>query len=227
MRSACGWREVFSARRAGPDRAGILPARRHRRRGRRTGGATRLAARLQRRLHAVLFGLDACRRLFLNPDGMLGGLAASRPEHRGELRDQHELAVLRGRVDDVLPDPDGRDHGADLRLGRGRDGGARSPSSAASRAGRASELGNFWVDLYRSLVYVLLPLTIVLTLVFVSQGVPQTFAGHATATTLEGATQTIARGPVALAGSDQEPHDGRRRLLQLERGNVRSRTRTG
>jgi potassium-transporting ATPase potassium-binding subunit len=62
----------------------------------------------------------------------------------------------------------------------------------------AGELGNFWVDFYRSLVYVLLPLTVVLAVVFVSQGVPQTFAGHATGTTLEGATQTIARGPVAL-----------------------------
>jgi K+-transporting ATPase ATPase A chain len=62
----------------------------------------------------------------------------------------------------------------------------------------ATELGNFWVDFYRSLIYVLLPLTIVLAVIFVSQGVPQTFAGHATGTTLEGATQTIARGPVAL-----------------------------
>jgi potassium-transporting ATPase potassium-binding subunit len=62
----------------------------------------------------------------------------------------------------------------------------------------AKELGNFWVDLYRSLVYILLPLTLVLGVVLLSQGVPQTFGGHATAHTLEGATQTIARGPVAL-----------------------------
>ena len=60
-----------------------------------------------------------------------------------------------------------------------------------------SGLGNFWVDLYRSLVYILLPLAIVLGLVLVSQGVVQTFDGHATATTLEGAQQTIARGPAA------------------------------
>ena len=60
-----------------------------------------------------------------------------------------------------------------------------------------SELGNFWVDLYRSLVYILLPLSLVLTVILVWQGVPQTFSGHATATTLQGATQTIARGPVA------------------------------
>ena len=65
-----------------------------------------------------------------------------------------------------------------------------------SRRSRA-ELGNFWVDLYRSLVYVLLPLSVVLTVLLVWQGVPQTFHGHATATTLQGATQSIARGPVA------------------------------
>ena len=61
----------------------------------------------------------------------------------------------------------------------------------------SSELGNFWVDLYRSLVYILLPLWVVLTVILVWQGVPQTFHGHATATTLQGAAQTIARGPVA------------------------------
>jgi potassium-transporting ATPase potassium-binding subunit len=65
----------------------------------------------------------------------------------------------------------------------------------ARRSG--TKLGNFWVDLYRSLVYVLLPLGVVLTLVLVSQGVVQTFSGHATAHTLDGATQLIARGPAA------------------------------
>ena len=59
------------------------------------------------------------------------------------------------------------------------------------------ELGNFWVDLYRTLVYILLPLCVVLALLLISQGVVQTFQGHATATTLEGAQQTIARGPAA------------------------------
>ena len=58
-------------------------------------------------------------------------------------------------------------------------------------------LGNFWVDLYRSVVYILLPLSIVLALILVGQGVVQTFSGHETVTTLEGATQNIARGPAA------------------------------
>ncbi|HEY7537609.1 MAG TPA: potassium-transporting ATPase subunit KdpA, partial [Gaiellaceae bacterium] len=61
----------------------------------------------------------------------------------------------------------------------------------------ASGLGNFWQDLYRSIAYILVPLALVLGVVLISQGVVQTFDGHATATTLEGAEQTIARGPAA------------------------------
>jgi potassium-transporting ATPase potassium-binding subunit len=61
----------------------------------------------------------------------------------------------------------------------------------------SASIGNFWRDLYRSLVYILLPLSIVLALVLVSQGVVQTFDGHTTATTLEGVHQTITRGPAA------------------------------
>jgi K+-transporting ATPase ATPase A chain len=61
----------------------------------------------------------------------------------------------------------------------------------------SKELGNFWVDLYRSCIYVLLPLAAILTVILISQGVPQTFDAHATAQTVEGAVQTIARGPVA------------------------------
>jgi potassium-transporting ATPase potassium-binding subunit len=66
-----------------------------------------------------------------------------------------------------------------------------------ARRGAGVGLGNFWRDLYRSIVYILLPLAIVLAVVLISQGVPQTFHAHATATTLQGAHQTIARGPVA------------------------------
>ncbi len=58
-------------------------------------------------------------------------------------------------------------------------------------------LGNFWVDFYRSIAYILLPLAVVLAVILMSQGVPQTFSGAAVAHTLDGATQTIARGPVA------------------------------
>ncbi|MBO9099584.1 potassium-transporting ATPase subunit KdpA [Rhizobium sp. VS19-DR104.2] len=58
-------------------------------------------------------------------------------------------------------------------------------------------IGNFWVDMTRATFYILLPICIVMTLVFVYLGVPQTLGAYVTATTLEGAQQTIAVGPVA------------------------------
>ncbi|CAH0159055.1 Potassium-transporting ATPase potassium-binding subunit [Peribacillus sp. Bi96] len=62
-------------------------------------------------------------------------------------------------------------------------------------------LGNFYVDLIRTITRVLLPLSILIGLILVSQGVPQTFGPTAVAETLEGATQHIARGPVAALES--------------------------
>jgi K+-transporting ATPase ATPase A chain len=58
-------------------------------------------------------------------------------------------------------------------------------------------IGNYWVDLTRGVLYVLLPISIVGALILVWQGVPQTWAGPPTVTTLEGARQTIALGPIA------------------------------
>ena len=58
-------------------------------------------------------------------------------------------------------------------------------------------IGNFWVDLIRSIVYVLLPISIPVALVLVSQGVIQNFSSYVEVTTLEGAKQTLAMGPVA------------------------------
>jgi K+-transporting ATPase ATPase A chain len=65
----------------------------------------------------------------------------------------------------------------------------------AARSGRS--LGNFWQDLVRTLLYVLLPISVIGALVLVSQGVIQTFAHYATAHPLAGGTQQIALGPVA------------------------------
>ncbi|TPL12593.1 potassium-transporting ATPase subunit KdpA [Mesorhizobium sp. B2-4-14] len=65
----------------------------------------------------------------------------------------------------------------------------------ARASGRS--IGNFWVDMTRCILYVLLPLCIVLTLVYVWLGMPQTLGPYVDATTLEGAKQTIALGPVA------------------------------
>ncbi|MBF0851689.1 potassium-transporting ATPase subunit KdpA [Gluconobacter sp. R75690] len=61
----------------------------------------------------------------------------------------------------------------------------------------ASSIGNFWRDLVRTTLYVLLPICVVLTLFFVLEGVPQTLTGSVTAQTVEGVHQTIALGPVA------------------------------
>jgi K+-transporting ATPase ATPase A chain len=58
-------------------------------------------------------------------------------------------------------------------------------------------IGNFWVDMVRSIVYVLLPLSLILAMVLASQGVVQTFRPYARVQTLEGAQQTIALGPAA------------------------------
>ena len=58
-------------------------------------------------------------------------------------------------------------------------------------------IGNFWVDLTRSLLYVLIPLAIIWALVLVSQGVVQTLSGSINARTLEGEQQAIAVGPAA------------------------------
>ena len=58
-------------------------------------------------------------------------------------------------------------------------------------------LGNFWVDLTRGTLYVLLPASLVLSLVLVQQGVIQNFTPYLELTTLEGAKQTLAMGPVA------------------------------
>jgi K+-transporting ATPase ATPase A chain len=61
----------------------------------------------------------------------------------------------------------------------------------------ANSVGNFWVDLTRCTLYVLLPISIVATLVLVGLGVPQNLSAYTEATTLEGAKQVIAQGPVA------------------------------
>ena len=58
-------------------------------------------------------------------------------------------------------------------------------------------VGNFWVDLTRGTLYVLLPISILIALALVALGVPQTLAGSVEATTLEGAKQVISIGPVA------------------------------
>jgi len=61
----------------------------------------------------------------------------------------------------------------------------------------AAGIGNFWADVTRVTLYLLLPLCILYTLFLIASGVPQTLAGSVDIATLEGATQTLALGPVA------------------------------
>jgi K+-transporting ATPase ATPase A chain len=61
----------------------------------------------------------------------------------------------------------------------------------------AKGVGSFWVDMTRCVLYILLPLSIVVGLFFVWQGMPQNLHEYTSVTTLEGAKQTIAQGPVA------------------------------
>lgn len=58
-------------------------------------------------------------------------------------------------------------------------------------------IGNFWVDMTRSVIYVLLPLSIVLSVILISQGVIQNFSGYQTVKTVEGTEQVIPMGPAA------------------------------
>jgi K+-transporting ATPase ATPase A chain len=69
---------------------------------------------------------------------------------------------------------------------------------------RAETIGNFWVDLTRGVTRVLLPLALVLAVVLAGLGVVQTLQGPARVTTVEGATQTIYRGPIASQESIKE-----------------------
>src|SRR5262249_32425526 len=67
--------------------------------------------------------------------------------------------------------------------------------------GGSTNMGNFYVDLVRSITRILLPISIAAGIVFVALGVPATFDGAVTAQTLSGQTQTIARGPGAALTS--------------------------
>ena len=67
----------------------------------------------------------------------------------------------------------------------------------AFAANRGETVGNFWADLVRNTLYVLLPLSIVTGLVLVGLGIPQNLLAHVDAHTMEGAKQTISMGPIA------------------------------
>jgi K+-transporting ATPase ATPase A chain len=71
------------------------------------------------------------------------------------------------------------------------------PLARAFSRANATTVGNFWVDLTRTTLYVLLPLSIVVAFALIALGIPQNLSSYVDATTLEGVKQTIAEGPVA------------------------------
>ena len=73
---------------------------------------------------------------------------------------------------------------------------AAAVTRAFARSGSAT-LGNFWADMTRATLYLLLPLSLIMAMAFVALGVPQTLVGTIDAATLEGAKQTLSIGPVA------------------------------
>ena len=71
------------------------------------------------------------------------------------------------------------------------------PLARAFSRANATTVGNFWVDLTRITLYVLLPLSVIIAFALIALGVPQNLSDYVNATTLEGARQTIAQGPAA------------------------------
>ena len=134
------------------------------------------------------------------------------------LRDQHQLAVVLRRVDDGPPGPDGRPGGAELRRPRPSASPSRSPWSAGFAASRTDRLGNFWVDLTRGTLRILLPLA------FVARdraGRRRRGAEPLRRHRRDHADRRDAarhRRPGRLAGGDQGARHQRRRLLQRQLG---------
>ena len=76
-------------------------------------------------------------------------------------------------------------------------GVALAPPAPSGGAKATPGIGNFWVDITRATLYVLLPISLIYATWLVQQGVPQNFAPYTAAVTLEGTKQSIAQGPVA------------------------------
>ena len=168
-----------------------------------------------------------------NPQGLPGVGARPRVQHRRVVHDQHQLAVLRRRSDDELLHADGRAGLPQLRLGGGRHRAGDRLHPRHRRRERRDSLGNFWVDMTRAALWVLLPFCLVGALVLVSQGVVQNLRPYdrvqlvdpqtTISTAADGAetTTTIDRaghraGAGGVAGDHQGVGHQRRRLLQRQ-----------
>ena len=143
-------------------------------------------------------------------------MTARRLEHRRLVRDQHELAV-RTRVSRPWATwcrwPAWRCRTSSPPRSASR---SRSRWSAGFARSRTDELGNFWVDLTRITLRILLPIAVLGAIVLIVGGAVQNLSGGTDVTTLTGGTQTITGGPVASQEVDQGARHQRRRLLQRQ-----------
>ncbi len=78
---------------------------------------------------------------------------------------------------------------------------------------KENTIGNFWVDLTRTVLYLLLPISIILSVLLISQGVVQTFSSYVTATTLEGLNQVIPLRSCCISNCNQATWYKRRWIL--------------
>ena len=131
-----------------------------------------------------------------NPAGQTRGRRRPADQYRDQLRHQHQLAELRRRKHDVLSRADARPDDQNF-LSAATGIVIAVALDPRLRASIRQTIGNFWVDMTRCTLYLLLPIAIVFALFVVWQGMPQTLGANVDATTLEGAKQTIALGPVA------------------------------
>ena len=114
-----------------------------------------------------------------------------------------------------LSDPDAGADGAQFRLRRHRHRACAGPDPRL-RATFGAGVGNFWVDLTRATLYVLLPISVIALPFLVWQGVPQNLGAYTHATGLEGVKQIIAARSGRVPGSDQDAGHQWRRLLQRQ-----------
>ncbi len=175
--------------------------------GRAAGCSTRSCS-------SVTFAILALQQyLPLNPDGM--GPIAGRPrlQYHRVVHLQHQPPALFGRKHAQLLSQLGGLMW--LQFVSAATGIAALAALARGLAGRET-MGNFFVDLQRAAFLVLLPIALIVATLMVMGGMPMTFQGAAHATTLEGAEQVIARGPVAAFLDHQAARHQRRRLLRAE-----------
>ncbi len=135
------------------------------------------------------------------------------------VRDQHQLAELRRRDDHVVLLADRRAHRPAVRDARRSASPWPSPSSGASPAGTPRPIGNFWVDITRCLLYILLPIAFVAGIIFVGQGAVQTLAGPVSIHNVAQRGHPDDRpGPDRLHGGHQAAGHQRRWVPQRQLG---------